>query len=407
MASVTKEQEALLDALIAECKSPEEIVGKDGLMRELQKRLMERALSAELTEHLGYEPHAAEGRGSGNSRNGKTKKQVRTATRQIEVEVPRDREGTFEPKLVRKRQTRMPEFDDQVIALYARGQTTREIRSQLQELYGVEVSPSLISRVTDAVIEEFRAWQSRPLSRCYPVVYFDALFVKSRQGGAVRNKAVYLALGLNIEGEKEVLGLWLNDTEGSKFWLSVFTELKNRGMQDCLVACCDGLKGLPEAIEAVFPEAQVQLCIVHKVRQALRYVPWKERKAVAADLRAIYGAATLPEAEDALEVFCENWDERYPVISRAWKADWQRLTVFFDFPPEIRKVIYTTNAIESLNYSLRKVLKKRGAFPTDESIRKILYLALGQVAKRWKKPIKNWKPALNQFAIRFEGRLPH
>jgi putative transposase len=306
---------------------------------------------------------------------------------------------------VRKHQRRLAGFDEKVIALYSRGQSTREIQSQLEELYGVEVSPGLISRVTDAVLEEVRAWQSRPLESCYPIVYFDALFVKSRQDGSVKTKAAYLALAINLQGEKEVLGLWMSDAEGSKFWLGVFTELKNRGMQDCLVACCDGLKGLPEAIETVYPKAQVQLCIVHQVRNSLKYVIWKERKEVATDLRSIYTAATLAEAEQALEIFAERWDEKYPAISRSWLANWERLSVFFDYPPEVRKVIYTTNAIESLNYTLRKVLKKRGAFPTDESIFKILYLALNHVAKKWSMPIRDWKPALNQFVILFGDRF--
>lgn len=404
MAKLSKEQEDLVEALVQGAQSREELVGKDGIVRELQKRLMERALEAELTEHLGYQAHEAAGEET-NRRNGKGRKRVQTATAELEIEVPRDREGTFEPQLVRKRQRRLPEFDDKVIALYARGLTTREIQRQLEELYGVEVSPALISRVTDAVMEDAKEWQSRPLSRCYPIVYFDALFVKSRQDGSVSTKAVYLALGLNLEGEKEVLGLWIQGTEGAKFWLHVFTELRNRGMQDCLVACCDGLSGLPEAIESVFPETQVQLCIVHQVRNSLKYVVWKERKKVASDLRAIYSSATLQEAEHQLEAFDDRWGEKYPAIVRSWRSNWERLTPLFDFPPEIRKVIYTTNAIESLNYTLRKVLKKRGAFPTDEAIFKVLYLALGHVSKRWKRPVRDWAAALNQFAIRYGDRV--
>ena len=405
MTKLTKEQESLLEELVRGCESPEQIVGEHGMLRELQKRFMEKALEAELTEHLGYERHALEGRGSGNSRNGKSKKLVKTATSEVEIEIPRDRVGDFEPQLIKKGQRRLAGFDDKVIFLYAQGLSTREIQRQLEELYGIEVSPALISRVTDAVLEDARAWQCRPLQSCYPIVYFDALFVKSRQDGSVKNKAVYLALGVNLEGEKEVLGLWLNETEGAKFWLRVFTELKNRGMQDCLVACCDGLKGLPEAIETVFSEAQVQLCIVHQVRQSLRYVVWKERQTVAKDLKSIYGASTLEEAEQALEKFAERWDSKYPAISRSWHANWSRLSVLFDYPAEIRKVIYTTNAIESLNYTLRKVLKKRGAFPTDEAVLKILYLALNQVAKRWTMPIRDWKPALNQLVMLFGDRV--
>jgi len=320
--------------------------------------------------------------------------------------VPRDRNGSFEPKLVKKRQRRLEGFDDKVLALYARGLSTRDIQGQLEELYGVEVSAALISNVTDTVLEDVRAWQSRPLSAVYPILYFDALFVKTRQEGPVTSKAIYLALGINLEGEKELLGLWVAQAEGSKFWLTVFNELKNRGVCDCFIACVDGLKGLPEAIEAVFTQTQVQLCIVHKLRNSLKYVPWKERKAVAADLRAVYAAPTLAEADQALARFSERWDAKYLAISPSWRADWQRLTVFFDYSPEIRKVIYTTNAVESLNYSLRKLLKNRGAFPNDEAIVKLIYLGINRVAKKWTMPIRDWKSALNQFVILFGDRVP-
>jgi transposase-like protein len=397
-------EEVLLDELLKDCSGPQEILGQHGLLKQLQKKLVERALEAELTEHLGYEAH--EKASGSNRRNGKGRKVVQSESGQFDIEVPRDRDGSFEPQLVKKRQRRLEGFDEKVLALYSGGLSTREIQAHLEELYGVEVSPMLISNVTDAVLEEVKAWRTRPLAAVYPILYFDALFVKSRQDGAVKNKAVYVALGINLDGEKELLGLWMSESEGAKFWLSVFNELKNRGVEDCFVACVDGLKGLPEAIEAVYPRAQVQLCIVHKVRNALKYVPWKERKAVAADLRAIYGAASLTEAEQALEDFSARWDERYPAISAAWRTDWQRLTVFFDYPPEIRRVIYTTNAIESLNYSMRKLLKNRGAFPNDESIFKLLYLGLSRVAKKWTMPIRNWKAALNQFVIMFGERVP-
>jgi len=405
MTSDTARQDALLDELLKNYREPKDILGEHGLLKQLTRRLVERALEAEMTAHLGYEPHSAEGRGSGNSRNGKGSKTIQTETGEYAIEVPRDRNGSFEPQLVPKRQRRLEGFDEKVLALYARGLSTRDIQGHLEELYGVEVSPMLVSNVTDAVLEEVKAWQSRPLASVYPILYFDALFIKSRQEGPVKNKAVYLALGVDLQGEKELLGLWLAETEGAKFWLSVFTELKNRGMQDCFIACVDGLKGLPEAVEAVFPETQVQLCIVHKVRNSLQYVPWKERKAVAKDLRTIYGAATLVEAELALERFAEQWDEKYPVIAQSWRADWTRLTVFFDYPPEIRKVIYTTNAIESLNASLRKLLKKRGAFPNDEAIVKVIYLGLKKVEKKWTMPIQDWKRALNHFAILFGDRV--
>jgi len=358
-----------------------------------------------MTAHLGYVPHAVEGRGSGNSRNGKQAKTLQTESGPLEIEVPQDRTGAFEPQLVPKRQRRLEGFDEKVLALYARGLSTRDIQGHLEELYGVEVSPTLISNVTEAVLEEVRAWQSRPLEAVYPILYFDALFVKSREAGPVRNRAVYVALGVNLQGEKALLGLWVGESEGAKFWLAVFTELKNRGLQDCFIACVDGLCGLPEAVEAVFPKTQVQLCIVHKVRNSLKYVTWKERRAVARDLRAVYGAATLPEAEQALTRFAETWDPKYPAISQSWRADWTRLTVFFDYPPEIRRVIYTTNAIESLNYSLRKLLKTRGAFPNDEAILKVLYLGLQRIAKKWTMPIHDWKRALNQFVILFGDRV--
>lgn len=399
-------QDTLIDELLEDCQDPKDILGKNGLLKQLTKRLVERTLEAELAGHLGYEPHSIKGRGSGNNRNGKGHKTVQSDTGALEIEVPRDRNGTFEPQLVKKRQRRLEGFDDKVLALYARGLSTRDIQGQLEELYGAEVSPTLISNVTNAVMEDVRAWQSRPLSAVYPILYFDALFVKSRQEGPVNNKAVYLALGINLEGEKELLGLWIAATEGSKFWLSVFNELKSRGVQDCFIACVDGLKGLPEAIETVFAHTQVQLCIVHKLRNSFKYVAWKDRKAVAKDLRAVYGAGTLVEAEEALERFSETWDSKYPAISPSWRADWERLTVFFDYSPEIRKVIYTTNAIESLNYSLRRRLKTRGSFPNDDSILKILYLAINRVSKKWTMPIRNWKAALNQFVILFGDRVP-
>lgn len=404
MASRETKQDALIDQLLEGCDDPQEILGKKGLLHQLQKKLVERALEAELEDHLGYPPH--ERTSTANARNGRTKKTLKTDSSALEIEVPRDRDGSFEPQLVKKRQRRLAGFDEKVLAFYARGMSTREIQAQLEEIYDIDVSPTLISNVTHAVLDEVRAWQSRPLSSVYPIVYFDAIFVKSRQEGPVRTKAMYLALGVNLDGEKELLGLWMSESEGSSFWLTVFNELKNRGVEDCFVACVDGLKGLPEAIETVFPNAQVQLCIVHKVRNALKYVPWKERKAVAKDLRAIYGAATLAEADGALARFSERWDDHYPTISPSWRADWERLTVMFDYPPAIRKVIYTTNAIESLNYSMRKVLKNRGAFPNDESILKIFYLALNNVAKKWTMPIRDWKPALNQFVMIYGDRVP-
>lgn len=403
----TDKTAALLDELLADCSNPEEILGKNGLLKQLTKGLVERALEGELNAHLGYEPYDTSAKLTSNSRNGKARKQLQTESGTVEIEVPRDRDGSFEPQLIQKRQRRVNGLNEKMIALYSRGLSTRDIQAEREELYGVELSPTVISNVTAAVMADVLAWQNRPLALVYPIIYFDALVIKSRENGPVNNKSIYLALGINLDGEKELLGLWISKSEGASFWQQVFTELESRGVEDCYVACVDGLKGLPEAIEAIFPRTQVQICIVHKVRNSLRYVPWKERKAVASDLRAIYAAPTLEAAEIALHAFSERWDEHYPAISPAWQRDWQRLTVFFDYPPAIRKIIYTTNAIESLNYSLRKVLKTKGVFPNDDSIRKILYLAINNISKRWTMPIQNWKQALNQFVILLgEDRVP-
>lgn len=399
------ETDELLDRLL-EGRKPEEILGNEGLVAELTKRLVERALEGEMAAHLGYDKHASEGRNGRNSRNGRARKRVKTDSADVEIEVPRDRHGTFEPQLVPKRRRRLPGFDDKVLALYARGMTTREIQGHLQELYGVEVSPSLISVVTDAVIEDADAWQCRPLDPFYPIIYLDALHIKMRRERHVETCAVYVALALNSEGHKELLGLWIGEAEGAKFWLSVLTELKNRGLEDFLIAAVDGLKGFPEAIAAVYPKSQVQLCIVHMVRNSLRYVSWKHRKAVARDLRKIYTSPTLEAAESALEAFSEAWDPVAPLISRQWRTHWANLVPFFDYPPEIRKVIYTTNAIESIQAQLRKVTKKRGAFPTETSVRKVLYLALLKAQERWTMPVQDWPPALYHLSLVFPGRVP-
>ncbi len=395
----------LLDELLAG-KKPEEILGKDGLLDELTKRLAERALEGEMTHHLGYPPHSPAGQHTGNSRNGKTHKTVKGQTGEMEITIPRDRNGEFEPQLVKKHQRRLPGFDDKVIALYAHGMTTRMIAGHLKELYGVDVSPSLISAVTDTVIEDVKAWQSRPLDAVYPIVYLDAIHLKMRSEGRVQNTAVYLALGINLDGYKELLGLWIGESEGSKFWLGVLTELQNRGIEDILIACVDGLKGFPEAIETVYPKTQVQLCIVHMVRHSLRFVSWKKRKSVATDLRTIYTAATAEAAEQALESFEKKWQARFPSIARSWRSNWTNIIPFFSYPPAIRKVIYTTNAIESMQAQLRKVTRNRGAFPSPESVRKILYLAIERISKRWKRPIRDWVAALNHFTVVFEGRIP-
>lgn len=396
----------LIDDLLKDYKQPEDIIGENGLLKQLTKALLERAMQAELTEHLGYEKHDAAGDKSGNSRNGKTAKTIKGDFGRLPIEVPRDRNSTFEPKILPKGQTRFTGFDDKILSMYARGMTVREIQGHLEEMYQVEVSPTLISSVTDAVIEDVKAWQNRPLEEVYPVVYLDALQMKIRDGAHVRNKAVYLAIGINLEGKKEVLGMWIAQTEGAKFWLQIVTELNNRGLKDIFIACVDGLKGFPEAIEAVFPKTQVQLCIVHLVRHSLNYVGWKQRKEVAADLKKIYQAPTEQEAETQLDAFAEKWDSKYPTISQSWRRNWMRVIPFFAHPPEVRKVIYTTNAIESLNMTLRKVTKNRASFPNDESALKLLYMALQNIAKKWTLPVRDWKAALSRFAIVYEGRLP-
>lgn len=400
-----KNFEQFVDELVKSGKSLDELLAEGGQLRELYKRLAERALQAEMDMHLGYGKHAPEGRNGGNSRNGKSRKTVHSEHGPVAIELPRDRSGEFEPRFIRKHQRRASGIDQHIIGLYARGLSTRDIQSYLAEAYGIDASPALISTVTDAVLDEVRAWQARPLSAVYPIVYLDALVTKSRQEGAVNNRHVYVALGINMQGEKELLGLWLAQTEGAKFWLSILTELKNRGVQDILIACVDGLKGFEEAITTVFPLTHIQQCIVHQVRNSLHYVPWKERKAVAAALRRIYTAPTREAAEQELSFFESVWNDKYPRIAPSWRANWERLAVFFDYPPDIRRVIYTTNAVESLNASLQKVLKLRKAFPNDEAILKVLYLALHQVAQKWTMPVQNWKQALNQFAIRFGDRL--
>jgi len=406
---MAKKKRDRLDELVDELlknQSPEEALSDSGALKELKKRLVEKALEGELTEHLGYEKHSPGGRRTGNSRNGKTPKRVIDGDGEMEIEVPRDRQGDFEPQLVKKRQTRLPSFNDKVISLYSRGQTTREIQDHLEEIYGVEVSPALISKVTDAVLEDVQAWQHRPLDAVYPIVYLDAIHLKMRHSGRVQTRAVYLALGINLEGNKELLGLWIGEHEGAKFWLNILTELQSRGVQDILIAAVDGLTGFPDAIASVYPKTEIQLCIVHLVRGSLKYVGWKERKAVARDLRAIYTSPTAEAAEAALDAFETLWSERYPMAAKGWRRGWEQIIPFFSYPAPIRKVIYTTNAIESLNAQLRKVTRKRGSFPTEESVKKVIYLAMSRVSKRWSRPISNWPAALNYFSITFEGRLP-
>lgn len=394
----------LVDELLKGYQKPEDIIGENGLLRRLMKALLERTLNAELTHHLGYEKHDPAGHNSGNSRNGATSKTVKGEFGEIVVDTPRDRNGTFEPQILGKHQTRFEGFDDKIVSMYARGMTTREIQGHLQEMYGIEVSPTLISDVTDAVLDEVKGWQNRPLETIYGVVYLDALYVKMRHEGRVENRAVYVAIGIDLEGRKDVLGLWTSGNEGAKFWLGVLTELKNRGVKDILIVCIDGLKGFPQAIEAVFPEARVQLCIVHMVRASLNYVNWKERKLVAADLKAIYRAASERQAATELEDFISKWGGKYQAIGKLWKEHWARITPFFDFPAEVRRMIYTTNAVESLHMTLRKIIKTRGSFPSEEAALKLLYLALRNVSAKWE-AIQHWKQALNQFELLWGERI--
>lgn len=396
----------LIDNLLKDYKKPEDLIGENGLLKQLTKQLLERAMAAELTEHVGYEKHEVAGHKSGNSRNGKSAKTLKGSFGTLPLAVPRDRNGTFAPQIIEKHQTRFTGFDEQIISLYARGLSTREIQQHLEEIYQVEVSPALISNVTDEVLDEVRTWQNRQLDAVYPIMYLDAIQFKVRDSGHVRNKAIYLAIGVTLSGLKEVLGLWIAQTEGAKFWLQVVTELKNRGVQDIFIACVDGLKGFPEAIETVFPQTEVQLCIVHLVRHSLHYVGSRQRKQVAADLKIIYGAATAAEAEQRLAEFSLKWEAKFPMIAKSWRSHWERVIPFFAHPPEIRKAIYTTNAIESLNMSLRKVTKTRGSFPNDEAVFKLLYLALRNIAKNWTRSMPDWKAALNRFAIVYENRLP-
>ena len=366
----------VVDQLLAGARTEEEIVGPGGVLAQLTKRLVERALSAELTEHLGYEPHQEPPGGVGNTRNGSMPKTLQTEQGPVEIRTPRDRRGSFEPQLVRKGQRRFEGFDDKILALYSRGLSTRDIEAHLAEMYGVQVGRDLISRVTDAVVDDVREWQQRPLDDVYPVLFLDALVLKIREGGSVQRKACYLALGVTLEGERDVLGMWFQESEGAKFWMQVLNELKQRGVQDILICCVDGLKGLPEAIEAIYPQTVVQTCIVHLIRHSLRYVPRREREQVARDLKPIYTAVDADAAQEALEAFDEKWGARFPVITQAWLNAWEYVTPFLAFPPEVRRVVYTTNAIEALNRQLRKAIKTKGHFPNEEAAKKLIYLAI-------------------------------
>jgi transposase-like protein len=371
--------------------------------RMLKKVTIEAALNAELDDHLGYDKYQSNT--NKNSRNGTSSKSVHTDDGTVEIEVPRDRDSSFEPELVKKQQTRFTGMDEKILFLYAKGMTTREITATFQELYDVEVSASLISKVTERVMDEVIQWQSRPLDSVYPIVYLDCIVVKIRQDKQVINKAIYLALGVNVEGHKELLGMWLSENEGAKFWLGILTELQNRGLKDILIACVDGLKGFPDAIQAVYPQTRIQLCIVHMVRYSMKFVPWKDYKQIAADLKRIYRSATEEEALKELDNLEDKWTDKYPQISRSWRQNWHNINTLFNYPEGIRKAIYTTNAIESLNSVIRKATKKRKLFPHDDAAKKVVYLAVREASKRWTMPIHNWRLALNHFMIEFEERL--
>jgi putative transposase len=400
----------LLDELIrehlAEGKNPKELLEEGGLLKQLTKQLVQKCLEAEMDTHLGYEKNERAGKGSENRRNGYSKKTLKSEQGEINLGIPRDRAGEFEPQIISKHQTRLAGLDSKVIALYARGMTVRDIQAQLEEMYGVEISPGLISNVTNSVMEDVKAWQNRPLDAVYPIVWFDALQVKIRHEQRVVNKAIYLALAVTTEGKKEILGIWISPNEGAKFWLSVFTELKNRGLQDILIACVDGLIGLDEALLAAFPHVMIQTCIVHMLRNSTKYVSYKERKILCADLKTIYQAPDEKQALQALDQFTKKWDTKYPMIAKSWKKNWDKIIPMFLFPDEIRRSIYTTNAIESVNMTLRKASRNHRIFPDDESAIKVMYLAVQNISKKWTMPIRNWGVAFNWFAIEFKGRLP-
>jgi putative transposase len=395
----------VIDELLAGAKTEGEIVGPGGLLSQLTKRLVERAMEVELTDHLGYEPHLEPPGGAGNTRNGSTPKTLMTEHGEVRIDTPRDRKGTFEPQIVRKRQRRFEGFDDKILALYSRGLSTRDIEAHLEEIYGVSVGRDLISRVTDAVMEDARAWQTRPLDDVYPVVFLDALVLKIRDGGSVQRKACYLALAITMDGDRDVLGMWFQDNEGAKFWMQVLSDLKTRGVRDILICCVDGLKGFPEAIEAVFPATTVQTCIVHLIRQSLRYVPRRQYEQVVKDLRPIYTAVNADAALVALEAFDEKWGAQLPPVVQAWRNSWDYVIPFLEFEPDVRRVIYTTNAIEALNRQLRKAIKTKGSFPSEDAARKLVYLAIQNAAPQWTRT-RGWTKALLAFKINFGDRLP-
>lgn len=401
--AITKE---ILDELLKGYKGPDDITGPDGLLKQLTKAVIERAMQAEMTEHLGFKKNDPQKKTTGNRRNGSSKKTLRSDQGPLDIEVPRDRDGEFEPAIIPKHQREFKGFDDKVLSMYSRGMTTREIQGHLKDIYAIDVSPELISRATDSVKELLDEWRSRTLEPFYPVLFLDALVINVKEDSHIVKKSIYLALAIRLDGQKELLGLWIDQSEGAKFWLGILNELHNRGVQDILIAAVDGLTGFPEAINAVFPKTEVQLCIVHMVRNSLKFVPYKDRKVVAADLKAIYLSPDEESAAATLEVFAEKWDAKYPMIARSWKARWPEVIPFLKFPMAIRKVIYTTNAIESVNYSIRKITRNRQSFPTTDSAVKLVFMALQNISKKWTMPLRDWGSALNQFAIIYGDRVP-
>jgi len=412
MARKKKEKEKdiidqMLDTIDFRGLTQDEVVGRDGIIKQLTGRILQRALEAEMTEHLGYEKNSNAGDNNGNSRNGHTEKTVLLENQSTTIEVPRDRNGSFEPVIIPKHEKRVSLFNDQIISMYSFGMSDKQIRDHLEKVYNIEVSPDLISRVTNEVLEEVREWQNRPLEKSYAIVYLDALRVKSRQDGKSLNKSVYVALGVKFDGQKEVLGLWIAENEGAKFWMGVLTQLKNRGVEDILIACMDGLTGFPDALRAIYPQTRIQLCIVHMVRNSTKFVSYKDLKKLCADLKAVYSASSEEAGLSALEDFGKKWNDKYPMIYQSWQRHWVDLCEFFKYPMEIRKAIYTTNAVESLNFSLRKVIKNKLLFVNDDAILKILYLAIRNASEKWTMPIRDWGQALNQFAIEFgKERVP-
>ena len=394
-----------LQAELAKCKTADDLTGKNGLIQRLIGGMLEQMLENEMNEHLGYQKHSSKGDHSGNSRNGRTKKTLKSNYGEVEIEVPRDRNSNFEPIAVKKHQRSISDFDDKIISMYAKGMTTRDIQAHIQELYGFEMSPALISNITDKVIDVATDWQGRPLEPVYPIVFFDAIHYKIKEGGKVVSKAAYTCLGIDNAGKKDVLGLWVGESEGAKFWLKVCTELNNRGVKDILIACIDGLKGLPDAIRSVFPDVKVQLCVIHMIRNSIKFIPTKHSKEFLGDLKTIYGATTKELAELNLERLVEKWDDRYPLAVRPWSTNWENISTFFEFSQPIRRIIYTTNAVESLHRQFRKVTKNRAVFPTDEALFKMLFLAVRDISKKRTMPHREWKTVISHLALAYGDRL--